>query len=286
VDALKTPSLLLAALIVHAATSALPRARADDAKIEDASRESDGVLHHHVESELQRGPTEIRVLLPDNPQPQRKYACLYLLPVEAGRDSRYGDGIQAARNADLPNRFQVICVMPTFSDLPWYCDHPSDAGLKQESYFLNTVIPFVERTYPVKPTPSGRLLAGFSKSGWGAFSLLLRHPGLFGRAAAWDAPLMSEKPDRFGMGPIFGTDENFQQYRLTSLIRKPLPQANSEPRLFHFGYDNFREDHQQFEMLLMACDIPHVFHDGPRRDHKWESGWLPEVVQCICHGLE
>ena len=50
---------------------------------------------------------------------------------------------------------------------------------------------------------------GFSKSGWGAFSLLLRHPEVFGRAAAWDAPLMLEQPNRYGMGAVFGSQENF-----------------------------------------------------------------------------
>lgn len=283
---MKTRYLALAALIAYAAAIALPDARAAEAKIGDASREEGGILCHHVESEYQRSPTEIRVLLPENLQPQRKYACLYLLPVEAGRQSQYGDGIRAARDADLPNRLQIICVMPTFSDLPWYCDHASDTKLKQESYFLDAVLPFVEKTYPVKPTPSGRLLIGFSKSGWGAFSLLLRHPDRFGRAAAWDAPLMSERPDRFGMGPIFGTEENFKLYRLTSLIQQPIPQPDSEPRLLHFGYGNFREEHRQFEQLLLAGGIPHVFHDGPRRDHTWESGWLPEAAQCLCRGLD
>ena len=58
---------------------------------------------------------------------------------------------------------------------------------------------------PADPEPHARLLLGFSKSGWGAFSLLLRYPERFGKAAAWDAPLMQERPDRFGMGEILGT---------------------------------------------------------------------------------
>ena len=35
------------------------------------------------------------------------------------------------------------------------------------------------------PDARGRMLVGYSKSGWGAFTLLLRHPGVFSRAAAY-----------------------------------------------------------------------------------------------------
>jgi hypothetical protein len=69
-------------------------------------------------------------------------------------------------------------------------------------------------------TACGLLLLGFSKSGWGAlFSLLLRHPDVFGKAAAWDAPLVMDSPGRHGNGDIFGTPENFEKY--SPDVRKP-----------------------------------------------------------------
>ena len=107
--------------------------------------------------------------------------------------------------------------------MPWYADHPSDPEVRQESYFLKVVVPFVEQRVPGPADRDGRLLVGFSKSGWGAYSLLLRHPDHFGKAAAWDAPLMEQRPARFGMGPIFGTQENFEQYRITTLLDRQAP---------------------------------------------------------------
>lgn len=256
-------------------------AETDSSAVDTARREEGGVLVHAAHSPLQAGATEIRVLLPDNLDRGRKYPCLYLLPVEAGTGDRYGDGMRAARMANLHNRFQAICVLPTFSALPWYCDHPSDPHLRQETYFLDVVLPFIEREYPAEPSPSGRRLVGFSKSGWGAFSLLLRHPDRFGRAAAWDAPLMADKPNRFGMGPIFGTQANFDRYRITALVETQSQALRGGPRLIHLGYGNFRDDHAQFERLLLRDNIPHVYHDGPRRSHVWDSGWLSEAVECL-----
>jgi len=184
----------------------------------------------------------------------------------------------------LHNKHQLICVYPTFSHLPWYADHPSDPQIRQESYFLRVVLPAIERRYPTLAEPEGRLLVGFSKSGWGAFSLLLRHPEVFGRAAAWDAPLTVERPVPFGMGGIFGDQENFEKYRITRLLEQRADQlarpsrSNQAPRLALLGYDNFRQHHVAAHERMDALKIPHIYRDGPKRKHHWQSGWLPEAV--------
>src|SRR5262249_48216670 len=160
----------------------------------EARKDDDGFLNHTVECEFQKGPTEIKVLLPDRLEKDRKYPVVYVLPVEAGIESKFGNGLREVKKLDLHNKHGVIFVLPTFFHLPWYADHPSDPAIRQESYFLKVVVPFVEKLYPARPEAKGRLLLGFSKSGWGAFTLLLRNPDTFGRAAAWDAPLTMATP--------------------------------------------------------------------------------------------
>jgi enterochelin esterase-like enzyme len=140
------------------------------------------------------------------------------------------------------------------------------------------VVPFIERTYPVRAEAGGRLLLGFSKSGWGAFSLLLRHPGVFSKAAAWDAPLMLTRPDRFGMGAIFGTQENFEQYQITRLLEGQAGRLQKEKRLILLGYGNFRDQHQRAHALMADLKIAHEHRDGPARAHDWHSGWVAEAA--------
>src|SRR5439155_11216371 len=137
---------------------------------------------------------------------------------------------------DLHNRHDAIFVVPTLSHLPWYADHPTNPTIRQESYFLDVVVPFIDKTYPVQTTNAGRLLLGFSKSGWGAWTLLLRHPDRFGRAAAWDAPLMLDRPGKYGSAPIFSTPENFDKYRLTDLLRASGQLFNNRNPLILTGY--------------------------------------------------
>jgi len=37
--------------------------------------------------------------------------------------------------------------VPRRSPPPWYADHPTKSDVRQESYFLKAVVPFVEKTY-------------------------------------------------------------------------------------------------------------------------------------------
>jgi hypothetical protein len=261
-----------------------PASAAAPPAIAAAKPEADGWVVHAVQSEFQAGTTEIHVLLPSRLDPPTKRSVLYVLPVEAGDGQRWGNPRQEVKRLGLHDKHGWICVYPTFSHLPWYADHPQDARIRQERYFLQVVVPFVERTYPARAAASGRLLVGFSKSGWGAFSLLLRHPQVFGKAAAWDAPLAMERPDRFGMGEIFATQENFERYQITRLLREQADRVRSGERLIHLGYGNFRDQHTAAERLLNELQISHIYRDGPQRPHAWGSGWLAEATALLCEG--
>lgn len=247
-------------------------------------KDENRVLVHRVQSPSQRGETTLRVLLPDSRAPGERFRVLYVLPVEALDGRRWGDGLDAIHRQEMHNRYRLICVAPAFSDLPWYADHPTDERLRQESHFVNEVVPFIDGAYPTAGGREARLLLGFSKSGWGAWSLLLRHPDTFGRAAAWDAPLNQDRPDRFGMGPIFGTPENFERYRVSALLERQAAELRGEARLVLTGYGNFRAHHEAIHEQLLRLGIPHVYVDGPPRWHHWETGWIEEAIRLLLGG--
>jgi len=248
-------------------------------------KDADGFTTYTIDSPRQSGRTKLRVLLPDQLGRSSKgkpVRVLYVLPVEAGDGNRYGDGLAEVRKAGLHNRYGLICVEPTFSALPWYADHPTDPNCRQESYFIKDVLPFVQRTFNVPDDPNSRLLVGFSKSGWGALSLLLRHPDTFARAAAWDAPLAEATPKKYGMKGIFATQENFEKYRITALLTAAAGAFTGRPaRLGLHGYGGFRKQHQGVHELMTKLKIPHEYRDGPARKHKWSSGWLPDAVKFV-----
>lgn len=236
---------------------------------------------HQIESPFQPGNLDIRVLLPDHLEAGKTYPVVYVLPVEAQAGTRWGDPVAEVRKNDLQNSYGVICVFPQFAQLPWYADHPTDPAIRQESYFLKSVLPLIEQTYPVLPGRPGRLLIGFSKSGFGAWSLLLRHPDLFEGAAAFDAPLMQETPNKYGMGPIFGTQENFDRYCIPPLLKKRAEELRGPSRLVLIGAGNFEREHTQMHALLNELQVAHKYVAGPGREHSWGSGWLPQAFELL-----
>ena len=246
--------------------------------ISSAEMDAAGWHRHRVESPFQSGTTELRVLVPASIPEGTTLPVVYVLPVEAGREQRYGDPVTAIQDLEPELRQQAIFVTMTFAQLPWYADHPSDASVRQESYLLHTIIPFVEATYPVQADVKSRLLVGYSKSGWGAWSLLLRHPEKFGAAAAWDAPLLMTAPGKYGSGPIFGDQPTFDRYCVTRLIPERAKDLQTTARLILLGYGNFRSEHVGLHEQLLQQQIPHVYRDGPERAHTWHSGWFPEAV--------
>jgi len=258
-----------------------PILRADDISISTGRSDSQGILTHDIKSPFQSVVTHVRALLPTKRTPDERFPTIYVLPVEARDESRYGNGLAEIVKLDLHNKHRSVFVAPTFSHLPWYADHPTNELIRQETYFIDVVVPFIDKTYPVKAERDGRLLLGFSKSGWGAWTLLLRHPNRFGKAAAWDAPLNKDKPNQFGMGDIFGTQANFENYQVTKLLKSQTEKLGNEPRLLLLGYDNFRDHHEAVRSLMLELKIPHVYRDGPKRPHVWGSGWVPEAVELL-----
>ncbi|HEY2250448.1 MAG TPA: alpha/beta hydrolase-fold protein, partial [Planctomycetaceae bacterium] len=247
------------------------------ATVKDAA----GFLVHEVRSPFQASTTKIRVLLPDNMARDKSLPVVYVLPVEAGSEAKYGDGLLEIKKRGLQNRFGAVFVAPTFSHLPWYADHPTNPEIRQESCFVNVVVPFIDKTYQTRADAEHRYLLGFSKSGWGAWSLLLRHPDLFHKAAAWDAPIMMDKPGPYGSGDIFGTVENFERYRLDKLLERRADSLGKEKRLLLLGYGNFRAQHETAHALMDKLKIAHEYRDGPSRTHDWHSGWVTEAVELL-----
>lgn len=255
-----------------------PAAEESPPQISPARQLPNGAFLHTIRSAYQKNETQVRVLVPSGVNAQERANVLYVLPVEPNAEAQYGDPLEEILKAKLHEKQRLICVFPTFDRMPWYADHSTDPQLRQESYFLKVVVPFVEQKYPVLPGAKSRWLLGFSKGGWGAFSLLLRHPDQFDRAAAWDVPYLMPRPDRYGMLAIFGTQENFDRYRIPQLLTKPEESLKQRSRLVLLGYNLFREHQVGLHELLLRMKIPHDYEDGPKRAHRWDSGWLPDAI--------
>ena len=176
---------------------------------------------------------------------------------------------------NLHNELDLILVAPEFYGIPWYCDHPAD-GLKDESFLVKALVPLLDKIYPARKV--SRLLLGFSKSGWGALSLILRNPDVFTAAVAWDSPLMETTPINYGMKDAFGTQGNFNKYQITTLFKEKADIFRKKKRVALFGYCDFGDQMEQAHKILLDLGIPHDWNNSTVRDHRFGSGWEKEAI--------
>ena len=253
---------------------------------------------YSVESPYQTGTNHVHVLLPGLLEAHRNYRVLYVLPVGGdalGPDEAkltWGTGVHAilgnfkstkftAIYENQARKYHLICVFPDFATCPWFGDNLVDPKKRHESYLLQVVLPFIERTYPTITVPQGRFLIGFSKSGFGALGLHVRHPDIFGGSLSWDAPLMEKWPGRFGINEHFGSEDAFSGWYMPTVLEKQASLLKQDHIIVLAGYDLFQKPMDEAHALLSRVGIPHQYLNGPSRPHHWYSGWVPKALAAL-----
>jgi hypothetical protein len=230
------------------------------------------------------GPQTVRILQPSNPAPGVAHNFLYVLPVEAGTNTIFGDGLQVIQSANLQNQYNLTVIEPSFSIQPWYADNPLDSNLQEDTFMATDLQPWVKANLSTSGTEQHWLI-GFSKSGIGGQTLILRHPDKFTLAASWDFPADMSAYDQYSPSSqaSYGTDANFQaNYRLTAafVAAHAAPfQANN--RIWIGGYGNYPQDISDYDALLTAKGIKHTTGTPTQLVHNWYSGWVPGAMAAL-----
>jgi hypothetical protein len=179
---------------------------------------------------------------------------------------------------DVPNRFNMTLISPSFNYEPWYGDNVTDATRRMESFMIVDLVPFGD-TFAQGSVPQ-RYLIGFSKSGNGVLTLILRHPRVFNAAAAWDSPAQLSDLSAFDGLPLnFGTQANFDLYNIPTIVSSNADAFQQQNRLWISGDQAaWTADMISLHNQLTAASIPHTWVQGGVRTHSWNSGWLDGAV--------
>ena len=254
-------------------------------QVQYLSTDASGVQHYQVTSpDNGPGPQTLRVLQPGNPAPGVAHNFIYVLPVEPGEGTTFGDGLQVIQSLGLQDQYNLTVIEPSFSINPWYADNPLDANLREDTFMATDLQPWVKANLSVTGSEQHWLI-GFSKSGIGGQTLILRHPDKFTLAASWDFPADMNAYDEYGTNSAdsYGTDANFQaNYRLTPafLAAHAAPfQANN--RIWIGGYQLFQQDVADYDALLTTQGIQHTTETPTAMAHAWDSGWVPIALAAL-----
>jgi len=238
------------------------------------------------------GKQQLRIVRPMATRSGLGHNFLYVLPVQAGIQADYGDGLRELASLDFHNQYNVTLVSPTFSHDPWYADNPKNPQMSDETFMTQSLVPWVRRNLSDGSAEQNWLI-GFSKSGVGAQTLLLRNPDLFAVAASWDFPanIGSYRKYKGNTKTCYGTNANFKNhYQLTdrfiSTRRMPFMAQN---RIWIGGFEAFGQDVFDYSERLASIGIKHTRDMREFMTHRWDSGWVPAAMAAMCeasHALQ
>lgn len=180
----------------------------------------------------------------------RAYPVLYLLHGSVETDSHWAD-LGLARQADLglaAGRYPPFIAIMPYSDQLGNTTSGGDFSI--EGITVNSLVPYVQRTFCAWNSPAGRAIGGISRGGYWALEIAFRHPDLFGIVAGHSSHLRLET-DAAKYNP------------LATYVAADL----SHTRIWlDWGDGDFLwAGQEQLHQSLAAANIPHEAHANPGR---------------------
>lgn len=236
-------------------------------------------------------------LPPDYQTSERSYPVLYLLH-GSGDDQtgwvQFGEVLHIAdKEINAGNATPMIIVMPDANTgTRGYTNRP-DIKWLYEDFFFQEFIPFIEKTYRIKPEKRYRAISGLSMGGEGTFVYALHHPEMFSSACPLSAATgpnsledLKNWAGRRGMKDVNEKDLEayFNNYSVINLINKmPADQKKSVRWFIDCGDDDFLfEGNSLVHIAMRKAEIPHEFRirDGAHNWTYWRAS-LPEVLKFV-----
>jgi S-formylglutathione hydrolase FrmB len=226
---------------------------------------------------------------PQNPSTAYPHSFLYDLPVEPGlAQSTYGSGLDELQNLDVEDQYNATIIEPIFPMDSWYADNPNDPTINYETFMADILPQWVDGNFSTTGTEKN-LLVGFSKSGYGAVDLELKHPSVFSAVAAFDFPADMSSYDAFGGSSAddYGTQANFQDnYQMNaSFIDAHSAQFTNQDRILISKGPSFQSQVVDFDTLLTSQGVMHTLLNQTNDAHTWSGGWLSGAISGL-YGLE
>ena len=236
-------------------------------------------------------------LPPDYETSQRSYPVLYLL--HGGGDDQtgwvqFGEVLTIADAAiNSGQATTMIIVMPDANTGKRGYVNDIKGDWQYEDFFFQEFMPFIEKTYRIKPDKHYRAVAGLSMGGEGTFIYALHHPELFSSACPLSAATGPKSLEEMNTGRwkqmsegVSDADKEayLKKYSVLSLIENmPEDQKKAVRWYIDCGDDDFLyEGNCLAHIAMRKKEIPHEFRvrDGIHSWTYWRAA-LPVVLEFV-----
>jgi S-formylglutathione hydrolase FrmB len=167
---------------------------------------------------------------------------------------------------------QPLVIVFPYGDAGFYVNN-ANGGLRWEDHLVKDVVASVDRTYRTLPRASSRAVAGLSMGGDGALQLAIRHPNIFGVAAAHSPSsrlLFEHAP-----AEVYGNEDYFKDHN-PFWLAQAAPGAAKVQFWIDVGDDDpWRWNARAIRAALLARGIAHEFH-MPAGGHEGDY-WVAHV---------
>ncbi len=225
------------------------------------------------------------VVVPDRyAQGQEAFPVLYLLH---GGTGSYRDWLTKTPDPNLlhqlADQYHLLIVTPDGGPRSYYFDSPLDASSQYETFIAQELTETIDRTYRTLQDRKGRVIAGLSMGGHGAFYIATRHPELYCAAgsmsgvmnintATWKVPedFAQSRAENFArlLGPPKDAANPYPEYTAVGLTSQM--KTNKVKLIFDCGVDDFLiETNRDLHRRLLANQTPHDYTERPG-GHTWE----------------
>jgi enterochelin esterase-like enzyme len=236
-------------------------------------------------------------LPPDYETSQRSYPVLYLL--HGGGDDQtgwvqFGEVLTIADAAIKSGQATaMIIVMPDANTGRRGYLNDIKGDWRYEDFFFQEFMPFIEKTYRIKPDKHYRAVAGLSMGGEGTFIYALHHPELFSSACPLSAATgpkdieeMKNNKRWQGTEGVSDSDKEayLRRYSVLNLIENmPEEQKKAVRWYIDCGDDDFLfEGNSLVHIAMRKKEIPHEYRvrDGVHSWVYWRAS-LPNVLEFV-----
>ena len=233
-------------------------------------------------------------LPPDYDSSSRSYPVLYLLHGYGDDQTgwvQFGEVLRIADEAiNSGKATPMIIVMPDANTGTIGYVNDAKGNWRYEDFFFQEFMPYIEKTYRIKPEKHYRAVAGLSMGGGGTFIYALHHPELFSSACPLSAATDLRTIDslnnfKYTKGVTRKTkEEYYKNYNALDLIENmPEDQKKAVRWYIDCGDDDFLyEGNSLVHIAMRKKEIPHEYRvrDGVHSWVYWRAA-LPTVLEYV-----
>jgi enterochelin esterase-like enzyme len=230
-----------------------------------------------------------------------RYPCLYLLHGYGGNETSWLKRI--AVNSILDSLILKKTLPPVVVVMPYgynsYYINSYDNECRYEDYFINELIPYIEKSYPVDTAKKMYAIAGMSMGGFGSVILTTKHPEQFGTTIAISAAVrnddilkeMSSAKYCHFLAPIFGVqsqeEDRITQHWINNNPYHIIDSSNSTKLQSTNWYVDCGQQDYLFDANVALhnhftkYNINHVYQVHPG-EHNWDY-WKKSFIRAMVY---